>query len=87
MEAKRILNVGVECKAIIKSIDNTNVIVNKNFPLYSLTLEVIPNGTPAYEEKVIGIIMQSSIPKYQPGCQVYIKYDPADKNKITIFHS
>jgi hypothetical protein len=87
MEAKRILNIGIESRAIVKRMDNTNVFVNGNFPLYSFTLEVIPNDSPAYEAKVKGLVMEASIPKYQPGCQIFVKYDPADKSKITLFHS
>ena len=87
MEAKRLLTVGVECKAIVKSINSTNVMVNGSNPLYAIDLEIIPNDAPAYSASVKGLIMEASIPKYQPGCQIYVKYDPSDKNKVTLFHS
>jgi|WetSurMetagenome_2_1015567.scaffolds.fasta_scaffold189049_2 hypothetical protein len=87
METKRILSVGVECKAIIKSVDNTNVFVNENYSLNAFVLEVIPDDYPAYEAKCMGIVMPASIPKYQPGKQIFVKYDPADRSKVSLFHS
>lgn len=86
-EVKRIMQVGIECKAIIKSSDFTEVFVNPGDPVYSFVLEVLPDDTPAYEAKCMGVILNPSVPKFQPGKQIYIKYDPEDKNKITLSHS
>jgi hypothetical protein len=86
-EIKRIMQIGVECKAIIKTSEFTNVFVNQGNPLYSLILEVLPDDAPAYEAKCMGVILTASVPKYQPGKQVFVKYDPEDRSKITISHS
>lgn len=86
-ELKRIMQIGVECKAIIKSSDFTNLYVNQTNPLYSLVLEVLPNDSPAYEAKTLGLIMPASVPKFQPGKQIFVKYDPADRSKVTVSHS
>ena len=86
-ELKRIMQIGVECKAIVKTSDFTNVYVNQDNPLYSLVLEVLPDDAPAYEAKCMGVIMSSSVPKFQPGKQIYAKYDPEDRSKVTISHS
>lgn len=86
-EVKRILQIGIECKAIIKNNEFTNVYVNGDNTVNSFVVEVLPDNQPAYEAKCIGIISAPSILKFQPGKQVWIKYDPADKYKITLSHS
>jgi len=86
-EVKRILQVGIECKAIIKSNEFTNVYVNGDNTVNFFELEVLPDNEPAYEAKCFGIISQASGFKFQPGKQIWVKYDPDDKNKISLSHS
>ena len=87
IENKRLINSGVECKATVKSIVNTDVTIFGAKSLNSLTLEVCPENLPAFEAKCLGIIPPASIQKYQPGKQIFVKYDPADLNRITLSHT
>ena len=86
-ENKRIIQSGTECKAIIKNLEWMGVDVNGQNELNSLTIEVLPENMPAYEATCYGIISAASTGKYQPGKQVWVKYDTYDKNKVTISHS
>lgn len=87
LEVKRIIQIGTECRAIIKNCDFTNVYVNGENPLNAFILEVIPDNQPAYEAKCFGVVLAKSVQKYQPGKQIWVKYDPSDKNKVTLSHS
>jgi uncharacterized protein DUF3592 len=86
-EGKRIMQTGIECKAIVLKNEWMGAYVNGQNPATAFELEVLPDNEPAYNAKCYGVIMQSSVPKYQPGKQIWIKYDPDDKNRITISHS
>lgn len=86
-ECKRIMQIGTECKAIITKNEWMGAYVNGQNPATAIELEVIPDNEPAYNAKCYGVIMQTSVPKYQPGKQVWVKYDPDDKNKVTLSHS
>jgi len=86
-ENKRIMQSGTECRAIIKNIEWMGVYVNENDQLKSVTLEVLPDNLPAYEAKCYGIVAATSEGKYQPGKQIWVKYDKFDMNKVTVSHS
>lgn len=86
-ENKRIIQSGTECKAIIKNLEWMGVDVNGQNELNSLTIEVLPENMPAYEATCYGIISAASTGKYQPGKQVWVKYDTYNKSKVTISHS
>ncbi len=86
-EGRRIMQVGIECKAIITKNEWMGAYINGQNPATAFEFEVIPDNEPAYNAKCYGVIMQTSVPKYQPGKQVWVKYDPNDKNKVTLSHS
>jgi hypothetical protein len=86
-ENKRIMSVGTECKAIIKSCQFTNVYVDEGYPFNYFELVVMPDNQPAYDATCYGVISTVSTPKFQPGKQVWIKFDPEDKKNITLSHS
>ena len=86
-ESQRIMGVGVECKAIVTKNEWMGAYVNGQNTATAFELEVLPDNEPAYKATCYGVIMQSSVPKYQPGKQVWVKYDPDDKSKVTLSHS
>jgi len=86
-EVKRIMQTGIECKAIIMTSDFTNVYVNGDNPVNAFVLEVLPDNETPYQAKCFGVISVASTAKFQPGKQVWVKYDPEDKKKITLSHS
>jgi hypothetical protein len=78
---------GRPARAIIKKTTPLGVNVNGNNPYVELELEVLPENAPSFSGKAKGVISEASLPKYQPGCTVYIKYDLYDNSKLVIEHS
>jgi hypothetical protein len=48
---------------------------------------VLPDDAPAFESTVKGVVHEQSVGKFQPGQEIYVKYDPNDQSKVTIDHS
>jgi hypothetical protein len=87
---KQIRSYGVSSKAVVltyNSYKNLNIKVNGNNPAITLEIEVLPDDKPSFKATVSGVIMETSIPKFQPGKIIYVKYDPTDLTKVTIDHS
>lgn len=78
---------GRSAKAVITKNTFLGVNVNGNNPYVELELEVLPENSPAFSGKAKGVIAEASLPKYQPGCTVYVKYDLYDNSKVVIDHS
>jgi hypothetical protein len=78
---------GRPARAIIKKYNWLGAYVNGNNPYVELELEVLPENSTAFSGKTKGVIAEASVPKYQPGCEVYVKYDLYDNSKIVIDHS
>jgi len=82
-----ILVSGKPARAIIKKLTPLGVNVNGNNPYVELELEVLPDNYPSFPGKAKGVIAKASLPKYQPGCTVFVKYDLYDNSKVVIEHS
>lgn len=82
-----ILTSGRPAKAIITKNTFLGVNVNGNNPYVEIELQVLPENSPAFSGKAKGVIAEASIPKYQPGCTVFVKYDLYDNSKVVIEHS
>ena len=82
-----ILVSGRPAKAIITKNTFLGVNVNGNNPYVELELQVLPDNLPAFAGKAKGVISEASLPKYQPGCTVFVKYDLYDNSKVVIDHS
>lgn len=86
-ENDRIKSIGIYSKAIVTKFTNMGVNVNGNNPLATIEVQVMPENEPAFGATVKGAIKNSSIPLFQPGEEIFVKYDPGDKTKVTIEHS
>jgi hypothetical protein len=86
-ESNKILATGIECKGIIKTSTWTNIYVNGENPFNYFEIEVLPDNKPAYEAKCYALISAASQAKYQPGKQIWVKYDQNDTSKISLSHS
>ncbi|MBL7749218.1 MAG: hypothetical protein JNM19_17400 [Chitinophagaceae bacterium] len=82
-----ILQSGRSARAIIKKITMLGANVNGNNPYVELDLEVLPDHLPSFSGKARGVIAEASLPKYQPGCTIYVKYDLYDNSKVVVEHS
>jgi hypothetical protein len=86
-ENDRIKAVGTYSKAIVTKFTNMGVNVNGLNPLATIEIQVMPDNEPAFGATVKGVIKQTSIQLYQPGEEIFVKYDPYDKSKVAIEHS
>lgn len=84
---KEIFAYGTSSKAIVTKYTWLGIYVNGNNPASELEFEVMPADRPAFHGKTIGVFMETSVPKYQVGEEIYVKYDPNDISKVTIEHS
>jgi hypothetical protein len=78
---------GSPAKAIVKEYRWLGVNVNGSNPYVELKLEILPGDKPAFEGTAKGVIHQASVNNYQPGREIFVKYDIHDNSKITIDHS
>ena len=78
---------GRSARAIVKKYTWLAVYVNGNNPYAEMELEVLPDDAPAFQCTTKGAISEQSIAKYQPGQEIYVKYDPMDKTKVALDHS
>ena len=86
-ENETILVSGKPARAIIKKVTLLGVNVNGNNPYVELELEVLPDLMPAFSGKAKGVIAETSLSIYQPGCMVFVKYDLYDNSKVVLEHS
>lgn len=82
-----ILQSGRPARAIIKKYTWLGAYINGNNPYAELELEVLPENAAAFSGKARGAFSEASLPKYQPGCEIYVKYDLYDNSKVAIDHS
>jgi hypothetical protein len=78
---------GLAARAIIKKYTWLGTYVNGNNPFVELEVEVLPDHSPSFSGKAKGVIAEASVEKYQPGKEIYIKYDLYDNAKVVIDHS
>lgn len=78
---------GKPARAIIKKYTWLGAYVNGNNPYVELELEVLPDNYPSFSGKAKGVIAELSVSKYQPGKEIFVKYDLYDNSKVVIDHS
>ena len=78
---------GKSARAIVKKYTWLGININGNNPYSEIELEVMPADAPAFSAKVKAAIQESSVSKYQPGKQIFVKYDAYDLTKVALDHS
>jgi len=78
---------GKSARAIVKKNTWLGIYVNGNNPWSELEIEVLPADEPSFEAKVKGAIGEQAVSKYQPGEEIFVKYDPLDHGRVAIDHS
>lgn len=62
--------------------------VNGKNPVINLMVEVHPAGGAMFNAQVQGLpIAEASIPKYQPGQMISVRYLPSDQTQVAVEHS
>lgn len=84
---KELLKYGISSKAIVTKYTWLGIYINGQNEAAEIEVQVTPSDRPAYSAKTIGVIMEQSVPKFQPGEEIFIKYDPNMPSKISIEHS
>lgn len=84
---QQIIATGEEAKAIVLAYTPLGINVNGNNPAVTLQLEVMPLTRSPFKAEATGVILETSVPKYQPGKEIFVKFDPADTTKVSITHS
>ncbi len=82
-----LLKIGQPAPAQVLNYMDWNVHVNGENPAVTLQVQVNPPGKPPFMAQVTAVIAASSIPRYQPGCTIWVKYDPTNFTKVAIDHS
>lgn len=75
---------GRRARAIIKQYNWLGAYVNGNNPYVELEVEVLPETSASFSSKLRGVIAATSVEKYQPGKEIYVKYDLYDNSKAVI---
>jgi hypothetical protein len=86
-ENESLLVRGQSAQAEITRYTDWNVKVNGENPAVTLQLRVMPVGKPVFMAEASGLISVTSVPKYQPGKTIWVKYDPNNLTKVSIDHS
>ena len=84
---KEILKYGESSRAIVLKYTEMGINVNGNNPAVTLDLEVIPDHGKSFKAKAKGVVMETSVPKFRPGEEIFVKFDPKDITKVSIEHS
>lgn len=82
-----IRNTGVSAKAIIMTFEDTGIEINENNRYSIFTVQVIPENGKPFKAQTKGAISHSALSKYQPGKEVWVKYDPKDLTRVALDHS
>jgi len=78
---------GKSAQAEVLRYSDWNVRSNGDDPAATLQLRVSPLGKPPFLAEASGGIAVSSVPRFQPGRTIWVKYDPADPTQVAIDHS
>lgn len=78
---------GKAARAIVKKYTWLGININGNNPYAEIEVEVMPADAPAFSGKVKAAISEQSVSKYQPGEEIFVKYDAYDLTKVAIDHS
>lgn len=84
---KEILAMGESARAVVSKYTPSGINVNGYNPFVTLEIEVLPESRPAFKASVQGTIMESSVHEFQPGEEIWVKYDPKDSKRVAILHS
>lgn len=85
--SQEIRAMGKPARAKILNAMSLGVNVNGNNPAMTFLLEVQPEGEPPFQGQATGVIAEASVPKYQAGRDIFVKYDPDDKSRVALDHS
>ena len=85
---EQIIKTGLQATATVLQYMPMGINVNGNNPVVNLMLEIHPVSRPAFTAQAQGIVVsESSVPKYQPGQTITVRYNPGDLTRVAVEHS
>jgi hypothetical protein len=86
-ENNKLMTYGESARAIVTKFIPMGINVNGDNPAVTLELEVLPQSRASFKATAKGVIMSTSVPKFQPGEEIFVKFDPNNISMVTIEHS
>ena len=86
-ENKKILTTGQQARAKVLQAHDMGIRVNGPNPAMQFVLEVQPPGGEPFQAQTTGVVHEDSVPKFQPGKTIYVKYDPNDLTRVSVYRS
>ncbi len=86
-ENLKLVAYGESAKAIVLKYTDLNIKVNGENPAVVLDLEVMPLTRSPFKATAKGVVKVESVPKFQPGEEIFVKFDPNDITKVAVEHS
>jgi hypothetical protein len=85
---ENIIKNGLQAQAKVLQYMPMGINVNGNNPVVNLMVEVHPASGAMFNAQVQGLpIAETSIPKYQPGQMITVRYMPNDQTQVAVEHS
>ena len=85
---QQLIHTGMQAPARVLQYMPMNITVNGDNPVVNLMVEVQPVSRPPFNAQASGIvIVQASVPRYQPGQMITVRYNPADLTRVAVEHS
>lgn len=85
---EQVIKNGAQAPAKVVQYMPMNITVNGNNPVVNLMLEVQPASGAPFNAMVQGVpVAEASIPKYQPGQMITVRYMPNDQLQVAVEHS
>ena len=85
---EQVVKNGTQAHAKVLQFMPMNITVNGSNPVVNLMLEVQPASGVAFNAMVQGVpIAGTSVPKYQPGQRITVRYMPNDQTQVAVEHS
>ena len=82
-QTRELQKTGLPAQAVIVQISDSGMTVNDD-PVAWLDLEVRPETGPAFQARTKCLIPRLDVPRFQPGCTVPVRYDPADHSRVGV---
>ncbi len=82
-----IRSMGEAAQATILSATDMNIRVNDQGSMMRFHLLVQPTGKPPFQADTQGAVGDVARAKYQPGCTVWVKFNPNDLTQDSLDHS
>jgi hypothetical protein len=85
---ENIVKLGTQAPAKVVQYMPMGMTVNGNNPVVNLMVEVHPAGGAMFNAMIQGVpVAEASIPKYQAGQMITVRYLPADQTQVAVEHS